>query len=121
MIATSLVVVAAGGTRHTAAALAVYALVAAAAGLFLAVPDAVVTAVLCWFFVDGFVIGRTGHLQWHGSADIGRIGVLLGAALGGHLAAVAIRRTARQRRRPRPPVGTRYDRDRSPEAFGPIV
>ncbi|NUU20713.1 MAG: hypothetical protein HOV68_04225, partial [Streptomycetaceae bacterium] len=99
VIATSLLVVATGGTRHTAAALAVYALASAAAGLVLSVTDGIVTAALCWFFLDGFVVGRSGHLEWHGSADATRIGLLLGAALAGHMASAVIRSITRRRPR----------------------
>lgn len=80
-VAVSLVVVAAGGTRHHTAALAAYAVVTAAVAAFTAMTEGVAVAGTAWLFMNGFVVNRSGELRWDGTADLTRVLVLDAAAL----------------------------------------
>lgn len=62
---------------------------------------ALATACLAWPTLLGFLVDRYGELHWHGSVDLVRAGVLLGAALGG--TALGWARSALHTRRPRRP------------------
>ncbi|MBF6507465.1 hypothetical protein [Saccharopolyspora hirsuta] len=66
------------------AALAVLALVVLGyAGAIRSLPGALITALLCWMFLNSFVVHELGDLVWEGSADLVRLGVLAGAAVVG--------------------------------------
>lgn len=89
--ATTVVVVALGGTRHQDAALAAFAAVTAAIAARsapLAAPGIGITA---WLFDNGFLVNRHADLAWHGTADGIRLGVLLGVAVCGAALGWAVR------------------------------
>ncbi|MDA3627052.1 hypothetical protein OU415_16530 [Saccharopolyspora sp. WRP15-2] len=44
-------------------------------------PGSLMTALLCWMFLNSFVIHAHGDLIWEGSADLARLAALVGAAL----------------------------------------
>jgi hypothetical protein len=70
----------AGGTRHPAAALAAYGLLAAVVAASTRPAAAAGVALIAWMFDDGFIVGRHADLSWHGAADARRLAVLLAAA-----------------------------------------
>jgi hypothetical protein len=76
-------------------------LACALAGIAVATVDlaavAFVTVLSCLVF-DGFLVNDRGQLSWHGSPDIWRYAVLVGAALAGLAAGAAYRWVVRQRR-----------------------
>ena len=47
----------------------------------------VLTGLVCWLFLNGFVVAPRGELSWQGHPDATRIGFLLGAAVLGTLVA----------------------------------
>lgn len=65
--------------------------VAAAGALGGNLVSALATAGIAWTALNGFLVNRLGVLTWHGTADAIRLGVLLGAAAAGWLAALAYR------------------------------
>jgi K+-sensing histidine kinase KdpD len=82
------VVVLATGTRHPAAALVAYGLLAAIVAAHTRSAAAPGIALVAWLFYDGFIIGRHAHLSWHGAADVKRLAILLAAgAIGSALGA----------------------------------
>jgi hypothetical protein len=102
--AVTVLAVVAGGDRHPVAALAAYALPAAAVSLpaRLAVTPAV--AAICWLFDNGFITDRRAVLGWHGSADLWRLGILLAAAAAGSLLGAGARVRAPARAAGPPPA-----------------
>jgi len=42
-----------------------------------------VTAAIAWLFLNGFLIDQHAELRWHGTVDLVRLAVLVGAALAG--------------------------------------
>lgn len=76
------------------------AIVAGTTGLFGAVAldlaSLVGVTVIAWLLVNGFLVNQLGVLTWHGPADLGRLGVLAGAAAVG-LAVGGLRRGRRVR------------------------
>ena len=88
--AVTAVVALAGGTRHPAAALAAYGLLAAVVAASTRPAAAAGVALTAWMFDNGFIVGRHADLSWHGAADAGRLAILLAAAaaaamLGSHI------------------------------------
>jgi hypothetical protein len=74
------VAVAAGGTRHPVAAIAVVALVLLAAATRMTLPAALISGAIGWFFYDGFVIGRHASLGWDGVREVWWLLILMAAA-----------------------------------------
>jgi hypothetical protein len=117
---TTMVVVLAGGTRHTGAALIPYAVLAAVISLRAPTRATPAIAVTAWLFYDGFITGRHAHLTWHGAADARGAAILLvaAAAVGmlsarARLAAAQPTESPRQRSQPRPSHRSRpEDRNR---------
>lgn len=75
------------GSSAPSVALAVLCVFAALLGLparFAAAPG---TALVCWLFLNGFVVAPRGELSCQGHPDAARIGLLLGAATLGTLLA----------------------------------
>ena len=98
--AVTAVVALAGGTRHPAAALAAYGLLAAVVAASTRPAAAAGVALIGWMFDNGFIVGRHADLGWHGSADVRRLAILLAVAmLGSRL------RAPHQARFPPPPPG----------------
>jgi hypothetical protein len=96
MIAVTAATAALGGDRHPALALAGYTAAVALVAAVVPLSDALLTALIGWLFLDGFVIGRGGDLGWHGTADLVRLGVPVAAAcLVRGIAAYTRHRTAR--------------------------
>ncbi len=90
--AVTVAAVVAGATRHPAAALVAYALLAGMICLGsrpLLVPA---IAIIIWLFDDGFIVGRHADLTWHGAADLRRLAILLAAAAGGSAVGALLRR-----------------------------
>ncbi|HYA53853.1 MAG TPA: hypothetical protein VEG33_22100 [Streptosporangiaceae bacterium] len=88
--AVTAVVALAGGTRHPAAALAAYGLLAAVVAASTRPAAAAGVALIAWMFDNGFIVGRHAELSWHGAADARRLAILLAAAaaaamLGSHI------------------------------------
>jgi len=88
--AVTAVVALAGGTRHPAAALAAYGLLAAVVAASTRPAAAAGVALIAWMFANGFIVGRHADLSWHGAADGRRLAILLAAAaaaamLGSHI------------------------------------
>ncbi|WTW96877.1 hypothetical protein OG216_27510 [Streptomycetaceae bacterium NBC_01309] len=117
-VATSLIVVAAGGTRHHVAALAAYAVATAAVCAFVRLAEGVAVAGMAWLFLNGFVVHRAGELRWDGTADLVRLAVLAAAAFAARGIAVAaarrhevpgVRLAEQAARRPTGPAGTPTD------------
>jgi fatty acid desaturase len=75
------VLAAAGALSGSAAALAVYCVLAALVGAFARVAAAPVTALVTWMVYDGFAVHRFGNVSWDGAADIRRLALLLVATL----------------------------------------
>jgi hypothetical protein len=90
-----------GGTRRPAVALGILALAVLIVALRASWLAALGTGALGWLFYDGFFIGRHAQLAWHGVADLGPLGVLLGAAAGGIALALAREPLLRWSRAPR--------------------
>ena len=78
--AVTAAVVLAGGTRHPAAALAAYGLLAAVVAARTRPAAAAGIALIAWMFDNGFIIGRHASLSWHGAADVRRLTLLLAVA-----------------------------------------
>jgi hypothetical protein len=93
--AVTAVVVVAGGTRHPAAAMVAYGLLAAIVAAHTRPAAAAGVALIAWLFDNGFIIGRHAHLSWHGAADIRRLVILLAAGAVGSMLGFHIR-AARQ-------------------------
>jgi hypothetical protein len=89
--AVTAVLVLASGTRHPAAALAVYGLLAAVVAAHTRPSAAAGVALVVWMFDNGFIIGRHAHLSWHGDADVRRLVILLAAAAAGSVLGSRIR------------------------------
>jgi hypothetical protein len=84
--AVTAVIVVAGGTRHPAAAMVAYGLLAAVVAAHTRPAAAAGVALIAWMFDDGFIVGRHADLSWHGAADVRRLVILLAAgATGGWL------------------------------------
>ncbi len=96
--ALTVVLIAVGGTRHLAADVAAYAVLAAVIGWWSRPAGAAIAAVIGWLFFDGFLAGRHAALHWHGTADEWRLGVLAVAAV---LASAARELADRRLTRPR--------------------
>ncbi|MDN5918022.1 MAG: hypothetical protein L0I76_23495 [Pseudonocardia sp.] len=94
-IAAALLATGLGGGPATGTVCA--ALAALAIGCRAPVTGAAGAAVLCWAFVDGFVLHRFGELH-AGAPDLVALAVVLAAGLSGSLTAGAVRATARRRR-----------------------
>jgi hypothetical protein len=94
------VAVLATGTRHPAAALVAYGLLAAVAAAHTRPAAAPGIALVAWLFYNGFIIGRHAHLSWHGAADVKRLAILLAASAVGSMLGSRIRAA-----RPRPAPG----------------
>ncbi len=77
------VAVADGGTHRPGFALGLLSLAAFAVATRTTVPVALAAAGMGWLFYAGFITGRHAQLAWHGTADIRRLGILLGAVLCG--------------------------------------
>lgn len=91
-VATSLIVVAAGGTRHHVAAPAAYAVATAAVSAFVRLAEGAAVAGMAWLFLNGFVVHRAGELRWDGTADLVRLAGLAAAALAARGISVAAAR-----------------------------
>ena len=78
--AVTAAVVLAGGTRHPAAALTAYGLLAAVVAAHTRPTAAAGVAPIAWMFDNGFIIGRHASLSWHGTADVRRLAILLAVA-----------------------------------------
>jgi hypothetical protein len=89
-VVTALLVLA-GGTRHTAAALVAYGLLAAVVAAHTRPAAATGVALVAWMFDNGFIIGRHAHLSWHGAADVRPLVVLLAAAAMGSVLGSRVR------------------------------
>ena len=89
------VLAATGGTRMVGTDLVLYTILAGTSALTARWWVAITTAVMVWFFFDGFLAGRHGDIAWHGAVDLWRFGVILAAALGGWLVQRVVRITAR--------------------------
>jgi hypothetical protein len=81
----------AAGTRHPAAALVAYGLLAAIVAAHTRPAAAVGVALIVWLFDDGFIIGRHAHLSWHGAADARWLIILLAAGAMGSMLGARIR------------------------------
>jgi hypothetical protein len=107
--AVTAVVALAGGTRHPAAALAAYGLLAAVVAASTRPAAAAGVALIAWMFDNGFIVGRHADLSWHGTVDARRLAILLAAATAAAMLGSHIRR-ANQRLAPAsgpaPAVGT---------------
>ncbi|MBC2904742.1 hypothetical protein [Streptomyces cupreus] len=77
------------------AALCVFAALLGLPARFTAAPG---TALVCWMFLNGFIIAPRGELSWQGHPDAARIGLLLGAAFVGTLLARIINAAGAHRR-----------------------
>jgi hypothetical protein len=76
------------GTRHPAAALVAYGLLAAVVAASTRPAAAAGVAVIAWMFDNGFIVGRHAVLSWHGTAEARRLAILLAVAaavLGSHI------------------------------------
>jgi hypothetical protein len=61
-VIVTIAVVAGGGTRHAVWAAGAYAIAVAVVAALTTVPAALGTALLCWFLLAGFVVGRHGDV-----------------------------------------------------------
>jgi hypothetical protein len=100
LAAATAAAVAVGGTHRPGIALGVTSATAFAVATRATVPVALATGAMGWLFYAGFITGRHAQLAWHGSADIQRLGILLGVAFCG-AASTWVHARARTRR-PRP-------------------
>lgn len=62
-VLVTIAVVVAGGTQHLVWSVGAYAVAVAAVAAVTTLPAALGTAVLCWFLLAGFVIGRRGAVS----------------------------------------------------------
>jgi len=108
--AVTAVVALAGGTRHPAAALAAYGLLAAVVAASTRPAAAAGVALIAWMFDNGFITGRHADLSWHGGADARRLAILLATSAAAALLAGHIRR-ADQGPLPAPDTVTAVDPD----------
>ena len=92
--AVTAVVALAGGTRHPAAALAAYGLLAAVVAASTRPAAAAGVALTAWMFDNGFIVGRHADLSWHGAADARRLAILLAAAAAAAMFGAYIRRAS---------------------------
>jgi hypothetical protein len=86
----------AGGTRHPAAALAAYGLLAAVVAASTRPAAAAGVALIAWMFDNGFIVGRHADLTWHGAADARRLAILLAAAAAGAMLGSHIRKASQR-------------------------
>jgi hypothetical protein len=100
--AVTAVVALAGGTRHPAAALGAYGLLAAVVAASTRPAAAAGVALIAWMFDNGFIVGRHADLGWHGEADARRLAILLAAAAAAAMFGSRIRRASQG---PLPPRG----------------
>ena|SRR5215831_3846607 len=92
--AVTAVVALAGGTRHPAAALAAYGLLAAVVAASTRPAAAAGVALIAWMFDNGFIVGRHADLSWHGAADARRLAILLAVAAAAAMLGSHIRRAS---------------------------
>ncbi|HEY7014712.1 MAG TPA: hypothetical protein VH480_18265 [Streptosporangiaceae bacterium] len=111
----------AGGTRHPAAALAAYGLLAAVVAASTRPAAAAGVALIAWMFDNGFIVGRHADLSWHGAADARRLAILLAAAAAAAMLGSHIRRV-NQRLNPAPGQAIAVDVDQGiPDGHPPPV
>jgi hypothetical protein len=79
-IAVTCVLAATGGTRRLSVDLIAYAALAAAVSVRTRALPIPAVAVIAWLFYAGFLVGRHGEISWHGSIDVWRVAVIVGAA-----------------------------------------
>lgn len=84
-----------GGTAHTSAVLALFALLTLAVALRTRPALAPVAALVSWMFYDGFVLHQHAELAFHAPDRTSLLALLLTAAVGAGCAAVV--RTVRRR------------------------
>ncbi|HEY7432970.1 MAG TPA: hypothetical protein VH641_19785 [Streptosporangiaceae bacterium] len=90
--AVTLAAIAAGATRHPAAALVAYGVLTGVLCLGSRPLLMPAIAIISWLFDDGFIVGRHADLAWHGAADVRRLAILLAAAAAGSTAGALLRR-----------------------------
>lgn len=103
--AVTVAAVVAGATRHPAAAMVAYAVLAVLICLGsrpLLVPA---IAIIIWLFDDGFIVGRHADLAWHGMADLRRLAILLAAAAASGAVGALLRRRQPPPGRSQPAAG----------------
>ncbi|HEY0805454.1 MAG TPA: hypothetical protein VGD84_10325, partial [Pseudonocardiaceae bacterium] len=61
-VLVTIAVIVAGGTQHVAWSAGAYAVAVAAVAAVTTLPAALGTAMVCWFLLAGFVIGRRGDV-----------------------------------------------------------
>ncbi|MFI0258417.1 DUF4118 domain-containing protein [Streptomyces sp. NPDC017056] len=82
-----------GGRAHPALSAAAFAALAAAVAALSRPGRALAAAVVCWLFLDGFLVNRGGDLAWH-AADRVDLTVVLLSGLAGTAATACARALA---------------------------